>query len=157
MAVKIARMTVGLFSVVLLAASGCAKAPPPVVPVSGVLLLDGQPLPQAKIEFLPDIKGFGAEKKSIATTDEQGRFTLANPSTQEPGAVVGRHYVLVSELPTPREFRSQDPAVQARYAEFRAKLKNRPIPADSGLLATALVVEVTAEPKEYRIELKRTQ
>src|SRR2546428_662788 len=42
----------------VLLAAGCAKSPPPVVDVSGVLLLDGQPLPNAKVEFIPQIKGF---------------------------------------------------------------------------------------------------
>jgi hypothetical protein len=138
-----------------LAVCGCSKALPPVVPVSGVVLLDGKPLSHAKIEFVPDISGFGAETNSLAITDDQGRFTLANNFTQAPGAAVGKHHVLVTEPPTPKEFRGQDPAVQARFAEHLAKSGNRPIPKEYGVLATALVVEVTAEPKEYRIELQR--
>jgi hypothetical protein len=145
------------FVALALVMSGCAKSPPQIVPVSGVLLLDGKPLPQAKIEFVPDISGFGAETKSFAITDDQGRFTLANVFTQQPGAAVGKHFVLVTEVPTPREFRSQDPATQAKYAQHLAKLGNRPIPPSYSVFATALVVEVTAEPKEYPIELKRTQ
>jgi hypothetical protein len=141
----------------LLAFCGCAKGPPPMTPVSGVVLLDGQPLPQAKVEFCPVLKGFGAEMNSSAVTDDQGRFTLAKSLTNEPGAVVGQHRVLITEMPTPGEFRSQDPATQARYAAYMAKLKNRPIPANYGVLATAEIVEVKPDQKEYKIELKRSR
>jgi hypothetical protein len=141
----------------LFALSGCGKAPPTITGVSGVLLIDGQPLPQAKIEFVPDLPNHGAETNSSAVTDDQGRFTLTNVFTLQPGAVVGRHHVLVTEMPTPSEFRSPSAEVQARYAQHLAKLKNRPIPASFGVLANALMVEVTAEPKEYRIELTRKQ
>jgi hypothetical protein len=152
---QIARLA-GLGAVVALALSGCAKGPPPMTEVSGVVLLDGQPLPQANVEFCPVLKGFGAEMNSSAVTDDQGRFTLSKSLSREPGAVVGQHRVLITERPTPGEFRNQDPQTQARYAAFMAKLKNRPIPAAYGVLATALIVEVKPEQKEYKIELKRS-
>ena len=94
--------------VVIAIVGGCAKSPPKVVPVSGVLLLDGQPLPQAKIEFIPDLADFGTETNSSAISDDQGRFTLANVFTRQPGAAVARHHVIVTEAPTPREFRSPE-------------------------------------------------
>jgi len=139
----------------LIAICGCAKSPPPMTEVSGVVMLDGQPLPQAKVEFCPVLKGFGAEMNSTAITDDQGRFTLANSLTNVPGAVVCQHRVLITERATPAEFRSQDPQTQARYAAFMAKLKNRPIPVPYGVLATAPLVEVKSDQKEYKIELKR--
>jgi hypothetical protein len=139
----------------LLAICGCAKGPPPMTDVSGVVLLDGQPLPQAHVEFCPILKGFGAEMNSSAVTDDQGHFTLAKSLTSEPGAVVGQHRVLITERPTPAEFRSQDPQTQARYIAFMAKLKNRPIPANYAVLATAPIVDVKSEQKEYKLELKR--
>jgi hypothetical protein len=139
----------------LIAICGCAKGPPPMTEVSGLVLLDGQPLPQAKVEFCPVLKGFGAEMNSSAVTDDQGRFTLANSLTIVPGAVIGQHRVLITERATPAEFRSQDPQTQARYGAFMAKLKNRPIPAPYGVLVTAPLVEVKLDQKEYNIELKR--
>jgi hypothetical protein len=152
---RIARSITVLAAAAIVLFCGCAKGPPPVVAVSGVLLLDGKPLPQAKIEFVPDLAGHGAETTSSAFTDDQGRFTLANSFTQQPGAMVGKHRVLVSELPTPKEYRSLDGAVRAKYAQQLAKLANRPIPKECSAFATALVVEVTPDPKDYRIELKR--
>jgi hypothetical protein len=126
-----------------------------VVAVSGVVLVNGQPLPFSKLEFIPELANFGAEMNSTAITDEQGRFTLVLAATQQPGAVVAKHHVLVTEAPTPGEFRSQDPQVQARYAQYMAKLKNRPIPDGYGKLAGAPEVEVKADQTDYKIELTR--
>ncbi|HEX4592308.1 MAG TPA: carboxypeptidase-like regulatory domain-containing protein, partial [Gemmataceae bacterium] len=137
------------------AVAGCGKTPPPFTEVSGVVLLDGQPLPRARVEFQPELSNFGAEMISSAVTDDDGRFTLTRSGRDQPGAAVGKHRVLIKELPTPREFRSQDPGTQARYAEYKSKLKNRPIPAGYGELTTAIEVEVKPEQKEYKIELKR--
>jgi hypothetical protein len=117
--------------------------------------LDGQPLPNVKVEFVPDLSGFGAEMNSSAITDEQGRYTLARAFTGQPGAVVGKHHVLITEAPTPAEFRSQDPQTQARYAQYMAKLKNRPIPERYGKLASADVIEVRADQKTYDLDLTR--
>jgi hypothetical protein len=142
-------------AVAFVAAAGCAKSPPPVTEVAGVVRLDGQPLPHVKVEFVPDLSGFGAEMNSSAITDEQGRFTLTRAFTGQPGAVVAKHRVLITEAPTPGEFRSQDPQTQARYAQYMARLKNRPIPDAYGKLATALVVEVKADQKTYDLDLTR--
>src|SRR5438105_3770282 len=68
------RFRFGLIAALFL--GGCAKVPPPVTEVEGVVLLNDQPLPQAQIEFVPDLKDFGAELNSTAVTDEKGRFTL---------------------------------------------------------------------------------
>jgi hypothetical protein len=147
-------LRVGLL-VAVAAALGCGKRPPQFIEVSGVVLLNGQPLPNAKVEFVPDVQGFGAEINSFGISDDQGRFTLARSMSREPGTAVAKSWVLITELPTPREYRSQDPATQARFAEYQAKLKNRPIPAGYGSLATAMVIEVKPDQKEYTIELTR--
>src|SRR5262245_9836530 len=99
--------------VIGLVLSGCAKGPPPVTEASGVVLLEGKPLPQARVEFIPDLSGFGAEMNSSATTDDEGRFVLTMTYKSQPGAVVGKHRVVVAETPTPGEFRSQDERTQA--------------------------------------------
>ena len=104
----------------LLALAGCGKSPPQFTDVSGVVLLDGQPLPKARVEFVPQLSGFGAEMVSSGITDDQGRFTLARGNGGPPGAAVGTHRVMVSELPTPGEYRSPDPATQARFADYKS-------------------------------------
>jgi hypothetical protein len=153
---RIARPVAGLGAALVLVFSGCAKGPPPVTAVSGVVLLDGQPLPQAKVEFVPELSGFGAEMISSAVTDDRGRFTLAFSYSRQPGAVVGRHRVLVTEPPTPAEFRSPDERTQARLAQYQAKLKNRPIPPAYGTLnKTPLAVDVKPDQATYDLQLQR--
>jgi hypothetical protein len=155
---KIVCLLAGLGLALTLTASGCAKSPPPVTEVSGIVLLDGQPLPQARVEFVPDLENFGSAMNSSATTDDKGRFTLtcANNGNPKPGAVVGKHFVLVSELPLPKEARGQDERSQAKLKEFQAKLKNRPIPQVlSAIGKNPYTIEVKEGQKNYEIKLTR--
>ena len=152
----IAPALAGLAYGVAVALSGCAKVPPPVTDAEGTVLLDGKPLPQAKVDFVPQLSNFGAEMNSTAVTDDEGHFQLTCAYKQQPGAVVAKHYVLVTEAPTPAEFRRMDPQTQAKLAQYQAKLKNRPIPAVYGTLGT-LVVEVKPGQKTYGLQLSREQ
>src|SRR5439155_8016866 len=113
---------------ILLALVGCGKSPPPITEVEGVLLLNKQPLPNAQIEFVPELKDFGAEMNSMAVTDEKGFFRLTCNQNQQPGAAVGTHRVVVTEPATPKELRGQDEKTQKEYRQYLAGLKNRPIP-----------------------------
>ena len=133
---------------------GCAKSPPGVVEVSGVVLLDGQPLPKAKVEFVPQLKDFGAEYNSVGITDDKGRFTLTC-GNQKSGAVVGKHLVLITDN-IPGDFRRADGDTQGKLAQYLASLKNRPIPDGySSISKTPYPVEVTADKKEYELTLTR--
>lgn len=144
-----------LIGLSLLACVGCAKTPPPVVEVRGVVLLNGEPLPHASLEFLPQLEHFGAEFNSTAITDDKGRFILTCQHQQKSGAVVGKHKVLVSDA-IPEKFRSQRGETQAELARYLGQLKNRPIPeAYAALMKTPLRVEVTAEQQEYTLKLQR--
>jgi hypothetical protein len=72
--------------------SGCGKAPlevPELIPVSGVVLLKGKPLPKASIIFISEEKG----GVSAGRTDDLGKYTLLYAQNAEPGAVTGRHRV----------------------------------------------------------------
>ncbi len=141
---------------VVVVLTGCAKTPPPVTEAAGTVLLDNRPLPHALVEFVPELADFGAEMNSTAITDDQGRFTLTCAYKSQPGAVVGKHRVLVTEAPTPGEFRRQDEQAQARYAQHLAKLKNRPIPPVYGSIGqTPLLVEVKGDQKTYDLYLSR--
>jgi len=144
----------GLIGLAALTAAGCGGGRPPVTEVEGVVLLNGKPLPNAQVEFLPELSKFGAEMNSMAVTDENGRFRLTCNYLQLPGAVVGKHKVTVGEAPTPQEFRGMDAASQGRYTQYMAGLKNRPIPDEYGSISkTPLTIEVTADKKEYKLEL----
>ena len=137
-------------------AGGCAKVPPPVTEVAGVVLLNDKPLPQAQVEFIPDLQGFGAELNSTATTDDHGRFTLTCNQKGESGAVVAKHWVIITDPAVPEDLRGMDARSQAKQQEFLRKLVNRPIPEQySTITKTPLKIDVTADQKTYTIKLTR--
>lgn len=69
--------------------AGCGDGRPARVPVSGRVLIDGQPLKHGYVRFTP-----GNSRASTGQLDSDGRFTLA---CFEPGdgAVLGTHKVSV--------------------------------------------------------------
>ena len=72
----------------LLVASGCDKGPE-LAPVTGVVLLDGKPLPNATIEFQPD-----DGSPSFATTGEDGSYELMFTRDRK-GAMPGKHRISI--------------------------------------------------------------
>src|SRR5262249_35420551 len=143
-----------LLAASLALAVGCAPKPPAIVPVEGTVTLDGQPLPFAHVEFVPQLKDFGAEYNSSAVTDENGHFVLVCSLGQQSGAAVATHKVLVTEH-TPDDLRGM--GAQAKLAEYQAKLKNRPIPEAYGVLSTTpLTVEVKSGQGPYQLKLTRS-
>ena len=138
----------------LIALNGCGRRLPSVVPVQGTVLLDGKPLPLASVTFVPLLDRFGAESNSTAGTDENGHFTLTCAYNNQPGAVVGKHVVLVTESPLPDDLRKvRDSQVIDRY---RAKLGNRPIPPRySSVGASPLQIEI--KEGQERVTLKLTR
>lgn len=71
---------------------GCGQSGPKLVPVSGVVTLDGQPLSDAGILFQP----IGGGPPASGTTDASGRFTLRTQN--RPGAVLGEHRVSITKF-----------------------------------------------------------
>jgi hypothetical protein len=85
-----------LLAVACLALLGCGGDDgPKLVPVSGTVLLNGQPLSSAHVTFLPtgETRGTGADGK----TDANGVFTL-KARHRGPGAVAGTYKVVISKM-----------------------------------------------------------
>src|SRR5262245_36844441 len=82
----------------LLCLAACS-AGPPFAEVSGVVKLDGVPMPEALVEFLPDPERGTHGPRSSGRTDAEGRFRLVCDDERE-GAVVGFHRVLVQDVRT---------------------------------------------------------
>lgn len=88
-----------LVAVFALAVAGCAPGTKSV-PVSGVVTLDGKPLPEAHLTFQPATEGKIAGAGSFAFTDSSGAYSLRTVDGDQPGAVVGKHRVEIN-LVTP--------------------------------------------------------
>jgi len=82
---------VGVLAVVV----GCSDGPR-FAPVSGVVMLDGQPYAKAVVSFQPigTADNPNPGRGSSAYTDENGRFVLKHDDDRS-GAVVGKHRVRI--------------------------------------------------------------
>jgi hypothetical protein len=84
--------------------SGCgSSAEFELVPVSGVVTLDGKPVPYTQVVFIPQGSGdkVNPGPSSAATCDDQGRYQLKTVRGDD-GAVVGTHSVRISSTGPPR-------------------------------------------------------
>ncbi len=89
---SLVRCSVAVLALGGLATSGCSDGKPDLVPVSGQVLIDGEPLTLGSIQFVPT----GA-RPSGGTIDSSGHFVL---SCYEPGdgAIVGKHMVKITAV-----------------------------------------------------------
>jgi hypothetical protein len=139
----------------LVLVSACSKpAPPPIVQAGGTITLNGNPLPNASIRFVPLFKGFGGDVIAEAVSDPAGKFSLVCMGTN--GACVGEHRVIVEEGPLPKEAQGESGRAQMAMTRFLQSLPNRPIPAAYGNAAQSpLTVEITADQATYDLKLAR--
>lgn len=58
---------------------GCGK--PPMIEVSGTVVLDGEPLPGCKVGLFPDVSQFDPDRHGFGfgLTDESGHFVIQHP------------------------------------------------------------------------------
>jgi hypothetical protein len=124
---------------------GCGSSGP-ALPVSGIVTLDGNPLPSAQVTFIPekDTGGHGG----VATTGSDGKFVIAN-AKGEPGLIAGQYKVTVSkgQLKTP----SGEESVGAIIEEI--DLKDEFPPIYSSPTQTILSYSVTGDGKPIEIKL----
>jgi len=137
----------------LLVTVGCSKDKgdrPKVVPVSGRVLYNGQPLAGAHVTFTNPT----AKRSGYAKTDADGKFTL---TTFEPGdgAVPGKQQLSVSKV---QIISHAEPGVDrtATTVKFPGPERRWLIPERYGSVTTSgLTAEVTEDGKnEIVVELK---
>lgn len=91
---------------------GCSDGRPPMVPVSGQVLIDGKPLTHGFVRF-----SSGDGRVSMGRLDENGRFRL---TCYEPGdgAIIGSHRVavLTHEIIGDAKIKWHAPRKYANYA-----------------------------------------
>lgn len=77
-------------------AMGCGPGAK-IVPVSGVVKLDGKPLANALVVFQPiATAGKTAGVGSSGSTDANGAYSLTMSDSDQRGAVVGKHSVVIN-------------------------------------------------------------
>lgn len=92
-----------------LTSSGCSKEPK-IVPVSGMVTLDGQPLTYGHIQILP-----AGWRPASGKLDGNGRFTLTTTNVND-GCPIGTHpvVILAGESITPEKTKWHAPS---KYAD----------------------------------------
>jgi hypothetical protein len=83
---------------------GCGSARPPLVPVAGVVTLDGRPVSGGAVRVIPQ-----NARAATGTIGPDGRFTLGTFAEAD-GCVVGTHVVEVMPPPSGGDERSPPPA-----------------------------------------------
>lgn len=91
---------------------GCGDGRPNRVPVSGQVIIDGQPLKCGVVTFVP-----ANSRASVGKLDDDGRFTLGCFERTD-GAVVGSHRVQVSANQLIGETRTRWHAPK-KYADYK--------------------------------------
>lgn len=86
-------------SVLAAVSLGCSGSKFEFAEVEGQIILDGQPVSEAKVVFMPTTTNENGESGpySHGMTDAEGRYELSTQDEEgRSGAVVGRHRVIVS-------------------------------------------------------------
>lgn len=131
------------FATVLLLNAGCGDGRPTLVPVTGTVTLNGQPVDGALVGFEPQgIEGYN--RPSIATTDAQGKFVVGTYDKAD-GMPKGSYKVSVLKKDPigklPENFNTEDTAANPQPVKYQWTVPQKySSTADSGL-----TVEVTSD------------
>lgn len=148
------RLLAVAFAAVWVACYGCSRGAG-MGSVSGLVTMDGKPLPNVVVTFVPVEGGRAATGK----TDASGKYELVYMDRK--GAPIGKHKVSVTTPPethTVTEMRSDSPeylkqATTGRTAEYaKAAAFKEPIPPRYNV-QTTLVYEVKSGSNVINLEL----
>jgi hypothetical protein len=140
------RVLTGLLSCALLALTltGCGDGRdadlPDLVPVSGIVTMDGEPVAGVNVLFSP--VGSTSGGMCYANTDEAGKYVLTDSNGRE-GAPMGEFEVTCSKwaMPDGSDFKSDDqspmeagavPALPAKYGDAISSGLKAAVPAGGG-------------------------
>ena len=105
-----------LLALVALCLSGCGSSEDySLVPVSGTITLDGQPLAGASISFQRECGDATVGPGSAAVTDASGKYELKTAEADSrSGAVVGMHVVRITGVQEQRDASDDTPRPMAK-------------------------------------------
>jgi hypothetical protein len=140
------------FALLVVVAAGCGKTPVFNDLVEGAAKLDGKPLGNAHILFVPDEPDLKVPG-SMGITDENGHFQLTREDG-EPGALVGKNLVVVVRGRESNRSLGEKADAAEGGPGTKAKKDRRPIPpAYTAASKTKLIVNVTPDQHTYDLEL----
>lgn len=116
-------------AVLVLTLAGCDKGPA-LVPVSGQVLIDGQPLKYGTVQVIPT-----EGRPAVGKLDTEGRFKLVTDERE--GCVKGTHTVAISAVEPLSEYENREHA-PAKYASA---------------LTSGLTVTIDGPKDDLKIEL----
>jgi hypothetical protein len=118
--------------------------------VEGTVTLEGTPLANVFVQFVPDIDPKFQAPTSEGFTDDKGNFKLAF-TPEKSGAVVGKNYVVVIRG------RGTAGGADDRDPQARQVATGPAVPEAYRLAAkTPLLVNVTADQHTYELKLSRS-
>jgi len=143
-----------LCSVALIATSGCDSGPP-TGDVSGTVTMDGQPVTNAIVTFVPQHGG----QNAIGKTDGSGKYELYRRGDR--GALLGPHSVVIATVQEPaaptqeissdsEEYLKQ--ATSSNLSDYNRAIVHEPIPARYNKQST-LTAEVNKGQNTFDFEL----
>jgi hypothetical protein len=138
-------MTRGLLVVSALSASllaGCGNKGPELGHVTGTVKLDGAPLANASVQFLPT-----SGRPSYGSTDASGHYVLKFTESK-PGAIPGDHTVRVSthHRGDPETGTKAEPErIPAKYSGAKSELKKKVEPG-------ANTIDIEISSKDGKVE-----
>ena len=131
--------TVGLGTTI-----GCGKKMPTLGEVEGTLSLNGKPLDEVQIEFLPDPEKENFAQASTALTDAQGKFNLSfNGAKNKFGTSVGVNRVIVHDF---KAMNSRDNPMQPRFPGEYTLAASTPISIDVVVGKQTIDIEIAKFP-----------
>lgn len=131
-----------------LAVAGCQKPAAKIVPVEGTISLDGRPMPNLMIQFMPDAFRGTDGPLSTAISDGAGNYVL-KCGNGKAGAAVGTHRVVIidpEKKPAPQG--SDEPVKPGRISFVYQDARSTPliiqVPPEGGKIDLQLVSNAQA-------------
>ncbi|MFO0821437.1 MAG: hypothetical protein U1A77_26070 [Pirellulales bacterium] len=128
-------------------AAGCGSSSIPFGQVDGRVTMDGQPVQDVVVVFVPQANGAGAAARSFGQPDPAGRFQLKTDQGQA-GAVVGEHVVILEDLGPYSAPRTEDGTLLKPYVPRFPATYSDPV-------RSPWKVSVAAGSQTIELEVKR--
>jgi hypothetical protein len=138
------RVPTGLVALLSWAAAGCGPSQP-LGDVEGTVRLNGKPLANVVVSFLPDPEKNTKGPRSGGVTDVQGRYRL-QCDNQKSGAVVGWHRVVLEDPETDRPRQGQPVKKASRVAARYTTAGQTPLRKEVKTGSQTIDLELTSEP-----------